>query len=189
MNLHGRGGRAVAAAMGTAIALTLGLSASPASAKASDGWVRGYDTFTDDFDDEGVLSKTSHTRSNATCLWQRILWAEGAKYRPSLEAPDRLFKSSQITGIFDDATYRATRALQARWDLGVDGEVGKASLGRAGTHLRKKSGSTARGKKLVLRYSGDAHTITIERNTEGKYLFKDRNNGWRQAGYDYRSCP
>lgn len=37
MNFHGKRSRAVAAIMGAAMATTLGLAASPASAKTSDG--------------------------------------------------------------------------------------------------------------------------------------------------------
>ncbi len=52
------------------------VAVSPASAKVSDGYVRGYDTYVGDWSDEGVISAGEFPVSNATCLWQHILVAE-----------------------------------------------------------------------------------------------------------------
>ncbi|MGW4234679.1 peptidoglycan-binding domain-containing protein [Streptomyces sp. NPDC004980] len=105
-----------------------------------------------------------------------------------MEEPDQYFARSRVTGYFGDATQRATRAVRARWDLGVDGEVGPATFGRAGDNPEYRSGSSGRGGTLGLKYAGKRYTIWFQRNEDGKYLFRDRNGDWRQAGYNYDSC-
>ncbi|WP_244207164.1 peptidoglycan-binding domain-containing protein [Streptomyces swartbergensis] len=150
--------------------------------------MRGYDKYSDDWDDEGVLSNGpgGHTNSNATCLWQKIMWAEGVKFK--INNVSQQFTRNMIDGNFGLNTNRATRNLQATWDLSPDGEVGGGTFGRAADNLYKESGSTDRGERLVLGYKGKVHTFTLIRNAEGKYVFKDRYDDWRQAGYDYHSC-
>ncbi|MGX5209921.1 peptidoglycan-binding domain-containing protein [Streptomyces violaceus] len=153
-------------------------------AKTSDGWVRGYDKYQDDWDDEGVLSERSdYKTSNATCMWQRILWAEGVYWDV-----DSRFSESDITGEFGAKTGQGTSGLQQRWDLTHDRTVGNATFGRAADNLKKTGGSTGRGETLYLKYYGGRYNISFKRNTEGKYLFRDQNGDWRQAGYDYRTC-
>ncbi|WP_406224198.1 peptidoglycan-binding protein [Streptomyces canus] len=185
MIFQGKRARTVVVVAGTAMAATLGLSASPASAKASDGWVRGYDYHIDDFNDEGTLSSSlaGHSPSNAVCLWQRILWAEGAKSDTMLP-----FAEAHITGYFGNGTTVATKWLQAYWHLDVDGKVGNQTFGYAHHHNFKTGGSTDRGETLYLEYRGRSHSFAMRRNTEGKYLFKDYDGDWRQAGYDYHTC-
>ncbi|WP_030843357.1 hypothetical protein [Streptomyces hygroscopicus] len=61
--------RLVACAVGTLTAATLGLSASPASASGTYSglaYVYGADVFSDDWNDEGILSTGSNASSNAT---------------------------------------------------------------------------------------------------------------------------
>jgi hypothetical protein len=178
--------RIVAATVGLATAVTLGLGASPASAKVSDGWVRGYDAYANDWDDEGELSNLSPwASSNATCLWQRILWAEGAS---ATNYDGKIFAVSHINGVFNYRTQYTTIDLQKRWGLSGDGIVGSNTFKRAAKQLSHVSGSTSPGKTLTLRYQGKAHSFEVPRNAEGKYLFRDGDNGWRQAGYKYRTC-
>ncbi|SDN01630.1 Putative peptidoglycan binding domain-containing protein [Streptomyces sp. cf386] len=185
MNLSGKRSRVGAAVIGAALAATLGLGASPASAKASDGWVRGYDKHIDDFDDEGTLGSFlgGHSPSNAVCMWQRILWAEGAT-----ASTGRPFPEAFINGYFGEDTQTATKWLQERWHLDVDGRVGNQTFGKAHIHNFQTGGSTDRGETLYLEYRGRSHSFPMRRNTEGKYLFKDSDGDWRQAGYDYLSC-
>ncbi|MDX3525031.1 peptidoglycan-binding domain-containing protein [Streptomyces sp. ID05-39B] len=185
MSMRGKCSRTAAVVVGAALAATLGLSASPASAKASDGWVRGYDYSIDDFNDEGTLSSSlaEHRESNATCMWQRILWAEGA-----LTTTGTPFGESFIDGHFGNDTTTATKWLQRYWHLDVDGKVGNQTFGYAHVHVFQTGGSTDRGKTLYLEYRGRSHSFPMRRNTEGKYLFKDADGNWRQAGYDYRTC-
>jgi hypothetical protein len=188
MKFHGKRARTVAVIAGAAMAVTLGLGASPASAEASDGWVRGYDTYVGDWGDEGTLfwKPDGYPHSNATCLWQRILWAEGVSYNTA-NGP-RYASLSDIDGNFGPHTNSLTLALQSRWGLYKDGKVGNGTFGRADDNLTKTGGSTARGETLYLRYNGSRNTFDLRRNTEGKYLFKDKKGDWRQAGYDYLTC-
>ncbi|MFD5478762.1 peptidoglycan-binding domain-containing protein [Streptomyces hawaiiensis] len=186
MKFHEKTSRAVAAVMGAAMVTTLGLAASPASAKASDGWVRGYDKYSDDWDDEGTMSTGTYANSNASCFWQKILWAERALYQ--YNGGGLPFSSGMIDGQFGSNTREATIHLQSRWGLPADGTVGKAELHKAMESVGKRSGSTDRGEKLNLYYLGDEHLFLLDRNEEGKYRFIDGDGGWRQAGYNYRSC-
>ncbi|MDT0573989.1 Tat pathway signal protein [Streptomyces sp. DSM 3412] len=186
MNFHGTRSRVVAAVMGAAVVTALGLSASPASAKMSDGWVRGYDRFSDDWDDEGDLGRLEpNSNSNATCLWQRVLWAEGA-YATNYD--NEIFEKDDITGYFGWRTYYSTIYLQKQLGADKDGIVGGETMGLANKHMYQTGGSTARGKTLYLRYQGKKHSFDLSRNTEGKYVFPDANDDSRQAGYEYLSC-
>lgn len=186
MNFRGIRARALAAVMGAAMVTTLGLGASPASAKISDGWVRGYDRFSDDWDDEGDIGRLLPApHSNAVCLWQRVLWAEGA-YATGFD--NERFTKSHIDGSFGFRTEYTTRDLQRRWGLTADGLVGGDTFGRANKHMYQTGGSAARGKTLYLRYEGTEYSFNVTRNTEGKYVFPDGNGDLRQAGYEYLTC-
>ncbi|MEU6184038.1 peptidoglycan-binding domain-containing protein [Streptomyces coeruleorubidus] len=170
--------KSAVAVLTAAAVLTLGLGASPASAKASDGFVRGYDGFADDFDDEGTLSLSVNEKSNATCMWQAILWSE------EINA-----SRSSIDGVFGDRTHEATRVFQQRAGLTMDGKVGKGTFAEAGKRLTYVSGSTARGKELTLKYESGRRNINFIRDSQGRYKFRDANSDWRVAGYDYLTCP
>lgn len=184
MRIHGRTLRSAAIALTLAAAGTLAMGTGPASAKVSDGWVRGYDTWTDDWNDEGVLSQYNYSASNAVGLWQRILVAEGAKLDNGSN-----FVVNNIDCYFGDKTHQATMNLQKRWGLTADGKVGSGTFGRANKNLFKNFGSTARGETLYLTYkAGDGTIEHFSRNTEGKYRFLDMQNEERQAGYTYRTC-
>ncbi|CAL9300381.1 hypothetical protein SUDANB51_05023 [Streptomyces sp. enrichment culture] len=186
MSFHGKRSRAIAAVMGAAMATSLGLAASPASAAVSDGWVRGYDRFSDDWDDEGELSHLSPWRdSNATCLWQRILWAEGAY---ATHYDNKIFEKSHIDGYFGWRTHYATMDLQKKLGVSADGIVGEKTLSRANKHMYRTGGSTSSNRTLYLRYEGKKHSFDLSRNTDGKYVFPDRKDDSRQAGYKYHSC-
>ncbi|MDX3531789.1 Tat pathway signal protein [Streptomyces sp. ID05-39B] len=191
MTLRGTHTRLGAGIVAGLAACALAVSASPASANMDDGWVRGYDTYVGDWGDEGELYRDAGpfghvSTSNAVCLWQRVLWAEGAKKTQLAGKPS--FTTSDINGVFDYDTYYATADLQRTWRIGVDTRVGKTTFGRADNQLSKTGGSTDRGKTLYLKYDGASHDFNLRRNTEGKYLFQDADGDWRQAGYDYRTC-
>ncbi|WP_326726442.1 peptidoglycan-binding protein [Streptomyces phaeochromogenes] len=170
--------KSAVAVLTAAAVLTLGLGASPASAKSSDGFVRGYDGFADDFDDEGTLSLSLNEKSNATCMWQALLWSEGIRN-------DR----DGIDGLFGNDTDQASRVFQDWNGLTVDGVVGKGTFAEAGKRLTYVSGSTARGKELTLKYESGVRNISLIRDSQGRYKFRDANSGWRVAGYDYLTCP
>ncbi|WP_328837892.1 peptidoglycan-binding domain-containing protein [Streptomyces europaeiscabiei] len=173
----------LAAAVTAAVATgALAVSASPASATSSQGYFTGYGTtWTDDWSNEGTLSSGSYARSNATCLWQKILWAEGAT-----ESNGTAYDYADIDGIFGSNTTYASKRLQTRWGLDDDGRVGPLTLGKADNKLRYSSGSTSAGT-LYLRYDGAAHDFTLRRDDNNRYGFV-QDSAWRLAGYNYRTC-
>ncbi|WNZ11623.1 peptidoglycan-binding protein [Streptomyces sp. 11x1] len=173
---------AAAAAMLTATMVT----ASPAAASGTysgRAYVYGTGPYTDDWDDEGILQRSTHASSNATCLWQAILHADG-----------KLTSLSDIDGVFGTKTYNATIAWQRSenedWGatLKVDGSVGEYTFTWAGGYIAYLSGSTDAGQTLNLRYVGVAGGVTMRRLPDGNYEFIDGDGAWRKAGYNYRSC-
>ncbi|MFR9724637.1 peptidoglycan-binding domain-containing protein [Streptomyces sp. MS19] len=177
--------RITAALAGALAATTLAVSATPAAAKASDGYVRGYDTYVGDWGDEGVLKYNgTYSPSNAVCLWQKVLWAEGAT-----EIDGTQFDAADIDGVFGRNTELATSSLQGRWNMDyVDGIVGSSTFSLAGIKLAVTGGSEARGRTLYLTYRGLRHTFDLTRDTEGRYRFPDRNGNWQTAGYNTWTC-
>ncbi|WP_199548055.1 peptidoglycan-binding protein [Streptomyces sp. N35] len=167
-------------------AAALAVSASPASAKISDGYVRGYDAFRGDWSDEGVLSTTENSVSNAVCLWQTILWVEGVK-----ETDGTAFDRGDIDGHFGANTKRATQHLQAQpgWDLAdswgeADGRVGPNTFGEADDYLVKSGGFEDRDRTLFLTYNSGRATFDLYRNASGIYWFKiDDSYPWQAATY------
>ncbi|WP_052851328.1 peptidoglycan-binding domain-containing protein [Streptomyces avicenniae] len=185
MTNHSTRTRIAAAVVGVLAAASLTLGATPAAAKASDGYVRGYDTYVGDWGDEGVLKYNGeYDHSNATCLWQRVLWAEGAT-----EIDGTQFDATDIDGIFGRNTELASSSMQGRWDLEyVDGIVGASTFGRADNRLTVTGGSEARGRTLYLTYTGARFSFPLIRDTQGRYQFQDRNGTWRIAGYTTWTC-
>ncbi|MEV0495638.1 peptidoglycan-binding domain-containing protein [Streptomyces atratus] len=172
-----------ACTVGAVAAAVLAAGTTPAAASGTFSglaYVYGAGTFGDDWNNEGVLSTSTHAYSNATCLWQKILWADG-----------KIASSSDIDGIFGTQTYNATKAWQQSYGDGlltVDGVVGKGTFGRAGGWVGWTGGSEAAGQTLNLIYVGTAHRFDLKRDTDGNYQFVDGDGAWRKAGYDYRSC-
>lgn len=187
MNLRMTRTRLGATVVTALAASALAVSASPASASAAGGYISGGGTWTDDFGDEGELSSSSYSSSSAVCLWQQILWAEGAN-----ESNGSDFDLSDIDGNFGPNTTYATKKLQATWGLTADGRVGKNTFGRADSKLHYDSGSTADGQYLRVRYDGAAHDLDFLRATNGRYIIYkngDRDQGSPvYASYTTNSC-
>lgn len=186
MRLRAVGARGTTAVISSLAVATLALSASPASAKMSDGYVRGYDVFRGDWSDEGVFGFRLNSVSNAVCLWQAILWAEGAT-----EENGSAFDRSDIDGHFGTNTQYATKKLQVDWGLAdnfgeADGRVGGNTFGKADDYLVKSGGSEERGDTLFLTYNaGSGRLFDLYRNSSGIYWFEVvRDSGtWRGASY------
>ncbi|MCX5255057.1 peptidoglycan-binding protein [Streptomyces canus] len=184
MGLRATAARGTTAAIGLLAAAALAMSASPASAKISDGYVRGYDDFRGDWSDEGVLSATENSVSNAVCLWQTILWASGATEIDGTE-----FDRSDIDGHFGSNTKRATQQLQAKWGLAdswgeADGRVGGNTFGKADDYLVKTGGSTDDGQGLKLTFNRRGVIFHAVRNSAGIYNFQIGTSGiWHGASY------
>ncbi|MFF0338349.1 peptidoglycan-binding protein [Kribbella sp. NPDC004875] len=150
------------------------VAAGPAYANGSytgRAYVAGAGTMYDDWTDEGVVSVAVHRSSNATCLWQAILWANG--YLPK----------SEIDGVFGDRTDAATRSFQRAEGLSADGSAGRKSWAAAGgvSHTVDASG-WSNGL-----YSGTKHAVTVRRNSAGNYQFSF-GTGWKWASYNTRTC-
>ncbi|RKE23418.1 peptidoglycan-binding protein [Streptomyces sp. TLI_171] len=164
-----------------AAALLLGgLTAAPASASNSyngAAYINGSGDAVDDLYDEGVLSTTQNARSNATCFWQMILWANDMG----------VFKDhkERVDGVFGSDTAAATRQFQSAYGLNADGAVGKATFKAAedgDKGMFPSYGSTP------TTYAGTTHSFWVTRDSSGHYHFKDRTGADRAAGYDYLTC-
>ncbi|CAL9537148.1 peptidoglycan-binding domain-containing protein [Streptomyces sp. enrichment culture] len=191
MNIRTSRGRIASGAVAALAVGALALGASPASAAAADGYVSGTGTFYDDFADEGILSTSAHSTSNATCLWQIILYAEGVK-----ESNGTLYDWTDIDGKFGANTKYATQQLQKKWGLTQDGIVGKKTFGsaddkwnastRAG-ELEYRAYSSHTATRYKLRYHGDRYYFDFYRTASGKYRFY-HNGTWMYASYNGTGC-
>ncbi|MFF8609538.1 peptidoglycan-binding protein [Streptomyces sp. NPDC015346] len=167
----------VRAVGGVAAAVTAAvvLSATPASASGDYSglsMVAGSGGFSDDWNDEGILSTSRHTSSNATCLWQKVLWADGH------------LPWNDIDGVFGSKTRDATIAWQRAYGGGADGVVGKDTFSKAGQYLKDTDGNGS-----VDTYQGTGgRSFLVSRTADGDYTFYDRSGEKRLAGYNYRTC-
>jgi peptidoglycan hydrolase-like protein with peptidoglycan-binding domain len=159
-----------------AIALLMsgGLALAPlASASTSQGYIAGAGTLTNDWGDEGLLSTASHAHSNATALWQAVLWADGAR-----ESNGTYFDYSDIDCHFGSNTKAATKNWQKVHDLSQDGVVGPHTFGRADNQLRNDGGG-------VVKYYGQVHNVWLKR-VNGKYEVRVKTSaGYRVAYYSH----
>jgi hypothetical protein len=162
-----RRSRAATLAVAAVTAGVLALGTTPAAA-SGDYSGRAYVHQELGWDDEGLLSTTRHASSNATCLWQKILWADG------------FLTDADIDGIFGPDTRSATIAWQQWQGVNADGVVGPQTFGLAGAWGLWWDGSD-------LRYSGREHSALITVDGNGRYGFYE-NGTHRAAGYDYRTC-
>ncbi|MFI6359998.1 peptidoglycan-binding protein [Streptomyces sp. NPDC050743] len=178
MNLHTKKAKLAACAVGALSAAVLAVSASPASASGTysgRAYVYGAGDWRDDWGDEGVVDYNTNKYSNATCLWQRVLWADGELVGPN-------------DGIFGSQTKAATASWQADHGLFADGSAGKNTWTKANAQVDFYSGSTASGQSLTLIYNGAVRNFLMVRDTNGNYQFWDEGGVKRAAGYDYRTC-
>ncbi|MFI8185803.1 peptidoglycan-binding protein [Actinacidiphila glaucinigra] len=169
-----------ASAVGALTAAVLAVSTTPAVASGTysgRAYIYGADAFGNDWGDEGVLSTSTHRNSNATCMWQELLVADGK------------LEWDQIDGEFGPDTYNATVRWQTDYNrywrgsdpvITVDGSVGKATFGAADKFLSAGNGDIV--------YTGAVHNVRLERDADGNYTFLDQFANRRKAGYDYLSC-
>ncbi|MFF5338341.1 peptidoglycan-binding protein [Streptomyces sp. NPDC013181] len=161
--------------------LTLGLSGTLTTPASASGTYHGgayvtASTKTDSmghnvsWGDEGVVNLSKNTHSNATCLWQKILWADG------------LLAASGIDGHFGPNTAYATNKWQQRNGLAADSSAGRQSWGTAGLAL--------------VDTNGDGHTDTYDGAvrdfafmvTSGIQYFHDGKGVKRAASYNSNTC-
>ncbi|MFJ3669008.1 peptidoglycan-binding protein [Streptomyces sp. NPDC090106] len=166
------------AALAAAILGMTVLGASPASANVSEGYVAGAGVVTDDWGDEGTLSQNTNAKAYANGLWQWVLYAEGVD-----ESNGSAYDKYDIDCLFGANTAYATKQLQDRWNLGVDGSVGTETFSRADNNL------TISGETVT--YHGAAHSVEFFRNADSHaYVFHSGSaSGWTLASYSaYAPC-
>ncbi|MFC4506091.1 MULTISPECIES: peptidoglycan-binding domain-containing protein [Streptomyces] len=176
MNSRTKRTRLAACTIGLLTAATLALSTSPASASGTYSglaYVYGAGIFQDDWGNEGIVSTSVNTSSNATCLWQKVLWASG------------LLSSSEIDGVFGNATVTATKKWQEREGVvPADGVAGTDTWYNAGIYLIDSDDADT----AVDKFAGSKYAANVSRDSEGRYNFYDGDGIKRLAGYDYRTC-
>jgi hypothetical protein len=172
----------------TAAVLALGIgvvTGPPASATVATGYVSGTGAWADDWNDEGPVSRYSNTRSNATCLWQTILYADGE------------FGATGIDGIFGAETERLTVSWQigkGKGYLDPDGSAGPDTWNVAMQQVKYKSTDANGDLRFV--YDGNGHTgdmttshdFELARNTAGNWKFKTPSGNWHMASYTGNDC-
>ncbi|MER5216777.1 peptidoglycan-binding protein [Streptomyces sp. NPDC002838] len=176
MSMRNRAVATVTAALlvagGTATAMAPAASAAPYHGIDGSGAVH------DDWKDEEDLSVDDYASSNATALWETVLWADGARYEDE-DGDLHAFKKSQIDGSFGPETESATQWWQEHFGLPEDdGIVNDDDWKDAQNQLRGPySGNT-------VEYRGAARDVTFKR-VGGKYRVKLKNTGsWKNAYYD-----
>ncbi len=165
---------AVSVAAGAGLAFA-GLA--PSAAATSRHVIDGYGNPTNDWGDEGNLSRYSYAHSNATRLWQTILWADGAKYKGS-DGQWHDYTYGEIDGHFGKRTQSATKYWQSREGIYVDGVVGKQTFSLADNFLDHIGNNR-------VRYTGYDHLVNFKR-LDGLYYVKVGGH-WKKASYNYAS--
>ena len=172
--------RLLLAAVAVTASAGLALGAAAPLATASGSYVvDGSGDATNDWGDEGTLSTGKHSRSNATRLWQTVLYADGAKWKDS-GGDLHTFTASDIDGIFGWKTRSATKYWQKAEGLeDIDGIVGKETFGQADGYLY---GPYSDGE---VTYTGAAYEVSFKR-LDGEYYVKVGSK-WKVAAYNWRS--
>lgn len=163
---------AVCAVMATVVLSTE--SAQASGTYSGRAYIYGGGAWAGDWGDEGDLSTGTNTYSNATCLWQTILSADG------------YLSVGDVDGIYGSKTKAATKLWQAAKGLAdVDGVAGKDTFGKADDKLVYFDSPD---DTLRFFYDGTYWQPTIIREANGNYGFYDYAGTYRLAGYNYRTC-
>ncbi|GHI07315.1 hypothetical protein AQI88_20975 [Streptomyces cellostaticus] len=173
--------RTRAVAMATAALLgagATGIALAPAANAASYHGIDGGGAVTDDWQDEENLGVDDYAQSNATALWETVLYADGAQWQDD-DGDWHTFTKSQIDGSFGPETESATQWWQEHYHLSDnDGVVTDQSWTFAQRWLL---GPSSGG---VVTYQGDVRNVTFKR-ISGKYRVRIKGTGpWKLAYYD-----
>ncbi|MFD4505044.1 peptidoglycan-binding protein [Streptomyces sp. NPDC058457] len=104
-------------AMAAAVLLgATGIALAPAASAASYHGINGGGSVLDDWQDEEQIGVDDYANSNATALWQTVLWADGAQWQDD-DGISHPFEKAQIDGTFGDETESATQWWQAHFNL------------------------------------------------------------------------
>ncbi|MFE4968288.1 peptidoglycan-binding protein [Streptomyces sp. NPDC056660] len=167
-------------AMATAVLLGAGgLALAPAaSAAAPYHGIDGGGAVTDDWQDEENLGVDDYATSNATALWETVLWADGAQWQDD-DGDWHPFTRNQIDGSFGPETESATQWWQEHFGLSDnDGVVTDQTWTFAQQRL---TGPTS---LQTVTYHGTAHNTPLKR-ISGKYRVRIKGTGsYRIAYYD-----
>ncbi|MDP9830189.1 peptidoglycan-binding domain-containing protein [Kineosporia succinea] len=139
---------------GAAVVLALGTvgGAAPAQASVAQGYIAGSGVLTDDWGDEGTISATVRSHSNAVMLWQSVLVSDG--YLTIYDA-DCWFGAD---------TKAATKKWQDDHGLEADGSVGPLTFGKADDNLVWSGGRIVyQGKNIKFN--------ALDRDSNGYYYF------------------
>ncbi|MFE1315230.1 peptidoglycan-binding protein [Streptomyces sp. NPDC058755] len=155
-----------------------GIALAPGASAASYHGIDGNGAVADDFQDEEDLGVDDYAESNATALWQTVLYADGAQWQDE-DGDTHTFKKNQIDGTFGPETESATQWWQEHYHLSEnDGVVTDPSWAFAQRWL---TGPTSGG---TVTYLGDARNVTLKR-VSGKYRVRIKATGpWKLAYYD-----
>ncbi|MEU6666170.1 peptidoglycan-binding protein [Streptomyces sp. NPDC046727] len=175
--------RTRAVAMATAALLgagATGLAVAPAANAAPYHGIDGGGAVNDDWQDEEDLGVDDYTESNATALWETVLYADGAQWQDD-DGDWHTFAKNRIDGSFGPETESATQWWQEHHGLSDnDGVVTDQSWTYAQRWL---SGPASGG---VVTYHGDVRNVTFKR-ISGKYRVRIKGTGqWKLAYYDQR---
>ena len=161
----------VAAVASLAAVFTTG----PAYANTASGYISGSGVVTDDLNDEGTLSTTSHSFSGAVWLWQTILVADG------------YLSNSARDCQFGSGTKAATKLWQAAHDLDDDGIVGPATFTAAGKNW-KLYAYDEDDQIYTARYYGTKSSFPADRMLNGYYKDSSHDMYFSYTGYNTDYC-
>jgi len=171
--------RRIIAAIALTVA-TVGVTVTTASPAVADGSYSGRATIwgsgllAGDWDDEGVVNVRTHRNSDVTCLWQKVLVADG------------YLAWTEVDGIFGDGTHAATVRWQRDRGLTADGSAGRVTWAKAGDRIRENG---IQGSYRVGYYEGARSDFPIRRTSSGVHQFWDFADGpLRTASYNVRTC-
>lgn len=170
-----------AVAMGVAAVLGVGgygIALAPAANAAPYHGIDGNGAVFNDWEDEEELGVDSYAKSNATALWETVLYADGALWEDD-EGEWHPFKKSQIDGSFGPETESATQWWQEQHGLSeTDGVVTNESWEYAQGRLHGPYSNN------TVQYWGDVRDATFKRVSK-KYQVKLKGTGpWKVAHYD-----
>lgn len=135
--------------------------------------VQGTGATNDDLGDEGTLCNgCSFWEGNYAGFWQAILWSEG------------LLSPSQVDCEFGPNTGAATRSLQSRYGLGVDGVAGPQTRSRIDDFLIASSDPAYN----VYYLGTGGRLVYLFRDTTSPYNYWIYWNGqWRVIYYNQKT--
>ncbi|MFC7307225.1 peptidoglycan-binding protein [Streptomyces monticola] len=148
-----------------AVVSVAGASGVPAHASEGRGVISGSGYYKDDWSDEGIVSTTSHRRSNVAALWQAVLWAD-----KSLKPNGNPMSVGDIDCVFGPQTEYTTKRWQRRYasaGLESDGIVGRKTWSYAARKLDEGGGNRYVYHGLTADMGPTGRTITFVRAANG----------------------